>query len=137
MVNLAQSVMLISEYTVGPDGDISTEQLANMSELTADTITTYDPGFTPNQRLLFQTYLILNLWESREGGGGVSSEKVLDTAWTSNIETSSIWMDNARRMVVDFRAIKKYNVVPMGVRRCDTHMDRLRFDNTELWRRNF
>ena len=70
MTTLAQTIMVVSEYTVGLTGDITTDQLSTMSDLTSDIVAFYDPGFTPNQRILFQTYLILNLWECRDGGSG-------------------------------------------------------------------
>ena len=135
MVSLGQTIMLISEYTVGLEGDISLTQLSQLRELVADEVAHNDPGFSPTQRILFEAYYILDLWECRPpDAGGVVSETVLDTKWTVNLQTSSIWKDNALRMRDDFRAQTQFNRVPHGACRHDHHMDNLRFDNTVLSR---
>jgi len=129
-LTLADVIETVSSYTVGYSEDISLDQLDLLTSLTSALVTRMNPGFTGDELLLFQAYLILDRWENRTGKGQITEKTVKDTRWKVKTTTStSTWMDLAKQMIADYKENASVSVYPSGVARSDSLMKGL--DSTE------
>lgn len=132
-MTLADVIETVSTYTVGDSSTdkISNAQLTLLASLTSAQVTRLDPGFTGNELLLFQAYIILDKFENRTGKGQITEKTVKDTRWAikENLSTS-VWMDLAKQMISEYKENRSVSLYPSGVSRCDSTMKG--FDSTEV-----
>lgn len=132
VATLAQAVRILSDgdYTIGPEGTISTEDAAILEEMIADEIARKDPGFSPAELVRFKAYYILDILTNSDGIGNITEKKVKDVSWKVSSRTAkgstSLWMDFAEKMVSGFSNGK----MPSGVARCDAYVHGL--DSTTI-----
>lgn len=131
MSSLADVISVVSEYEVGTGKDITTDQLAILVSITQETVNRLNtPGFTGDDLLLFQAYIVLDIWENRPGTGQIVNQTVFQNTWEVKPDkTSSMWMDRAYQMVAEYNATRTVRIPLSGVERSDAHMSALRFDN--------
>ena len=132
-MTLADVIETVSTYKVGDTttDNISNAQLTLLTSLTSATVTRMNPGFTGDELLLFRAYIILDIWENRSGKGQITEKTVKDTRWAVKASSStSVWMELAKTMIVEYKQEKSVTVCPSGVARCDSTMKGL--DSTEM-----
>lgn len=132
-MTLADVIETVSIYKVGDTAtdNITNAQLTLLSALTSAQVTRLNPGFTGDELLLFQAYLILDRWENRSGKGQITEKTVKDTRWAvKGTSSTSAWMDLAKQMIADYKENKSVTLYPSGVVRSDYNVKGL--DNTEM-----
>lgn len=119
VLTIQQMITALSKYTVGPGGDITSEELAVLREVVAGELSRLDPGFVANDRLRLEAYLILNAYESEDTG--IKQERIKDHTWTyTDTSSGSHWMDAALLFINSFRSQEMLDFG--GVERCDAEM---------------
>lgn len=129
---LADVIETVSTYKVGDTAtdNISNTQLTLLSALTSAQVTRLNPGFTGDELLLFQAYIILDRWENRSGKGQITEKTVKDTRWAvKSTASTSVWMDLAKEMILGYKENSSVTLYPSGVVRSDYDMKGL--DSTE------
>lgn len=129
---LADVIETVSTYKVGDTAtdNISNTQLTLLSALTSAQVTRLNPGFTRDELLLFQAYIILDRWENRSGKGQITEKTVKDTRWAvKSTSSTSVWMDLAKEMISGYKENSSVTLYPSGVVRSDYDMKGL--DSTE------
>jgi hypothetical protein len=127
---------VIETVSIYPVGDTATDKITNaqltlLSALTSAQVTRLNPGFTGDELLLFQAYIILDRWENRSGKGQITEKTVKDTRWAvKGTSNTSVWMDLAKQMISDYKEKNSVSLYPSGVVRSD--YDVKGFDNSEI-----
>jgi hypothetical protein len=133
MATLPQVINVLSngKFTVGANGNVSTDQLSVLEEIVADDVAQANPGFTGNQLLTFKSCYILHILDNNKGSGQVIEKTVKDTRWKlQSFGGTSYWMTYAANMVAQFKSNAVYNIAFSQVLRSDAVMERLQLDNT-------
>ena len=103
-LTVAQAIEGLSDYTVGMEGDITPSELLTLQALVAGDVLRMNPGYTGDDLVKFESYLVLDAKETKSGGGFVTTEKVKDNSYTVKPPSSSShWMDKLLRMISDFQ----------------------------------
>ncbi len=131
-LTLNQIIPVVSDYSVGIEGDISNEDLLIFKELVAGDLSRMNPGFSGDDLIELQAYLVLDRFETRKPGDNIESEKIKDHTWKLRVSTSSSsWMDKA------FFKISTYNMNSGSygcVERFDSEMPSMAADMIEIER---
>lgn len=130
---LADVIETVSTYKVGDTAtdNISNAQLTLLSALTSAQVTRLNPGFTGDELLLFQAYIILDRLENRSGKGQITEKTVKDIRWAvKSTSSTSVWMDLAKEMISQYKENNSITLYPSGVARNDSLMKGL--DSTEV-----
>lgn len=103
-MTLEDIIETVSEYTVGflPTDDISNDRLEILTSSTSSRVARLNPGFTGDELLLFQAYIILDAWVNRPGTGPIIEEKTFETSYKTKIHSSSYYMDIAHTMIQEY-----------------------------------
>jgi len=131
-LTIEQIIPTISEYTVGLEGDISTSELATLTEMVAGDLTRMNPGFSGNDLVELEAYLVLHKWEGKPSGDNIKSEKIKDHSWTfKDSSLADRWLEAAQRKISTYnQAGAEYGCVE----RVDSEMVSMAADMIEIER---
>lgn len=101
----AEAIELLSFYKVGPDQDISFEDLIKYESAVSAKVQRKNPGFTGDELVIYTAYHILDLKDNKPGTGPVLQNSTEGNSYrVKDIKTSSYWMDCAAQMEVELLA---------------------------------
>jgi hypothetical protein len=133
LTQLATAIRVLSKgkYTVGPEGTVTSEDLAALEGLLAGDIELMNPGFTGEALIRFKAYFVLDTLDTASGDSMIIQKMVKDVNWkVKPSKSSSIWMDKVFSMITLFKNYVRNDTAYAGVVRADSEMKRLQFDNT-------
>ena len=101
-LTIAEAIELLSFYKVGPNEDISFEELTKYESAVSAKIQRKNPGFADDELVIYTAYHILDLKDNKPGTGPIKSNSTEGNSYTvKDIKTSSYWMDCAASMELE------------------------------------
>lgn len=123
-LSVAQIIPLVSPYTVGINGDISTDSLALYQNMVAGEVEVLNHGrFLGDDLTLITAWAVLDKYVNMPGKGTLIKESVKDNSWqVKTPESSSFYRDCILQKIEDFDKRQYTSDTMQGVIREDAYV---------------